>query len=135
MWSLVLVGIGILIEDLKGLETGKTLSVDICVVGAGPAGITIANEFIGSGLRVCLVESGGLSDEEETQALYQGENVGHPVVMDEGRYRLFGGAATRWGGRCAILDRTGRYCLGLAEFGSAASAIRLGKGIPQQAQC
>ena len=104
MWSLVLVGIGILIEDLKRLETGKTLSVDICVVGAGPAGITIANEFIGSGLSVCLVESGGLSDEEETQALYQGENVGHPVVMDEGRYRLFGGAATRWGGRCAILD-------------------------------
>ena len=62
MWSLVLVGIGILIEDLKRLETGKTLSVDICVVGAGPAGITIANEFIGSGLSVCLVESGGLSD-------------------------------------------------------------------------
>jgi choline dehydrogenase-like flavoprotein len=97
-------GSRILIEDLKGLETGKTLSVDICVVGAGPAGITIANEFIGSGLSVCLVESGGLSDELETQALYQGENIGHPVVMDEGRYRLFGGAATRWGGRCAVLD-------------------------------
>jgi choline dehydrogenase-like flavoprotein len=93
-----------LIEDLKSLETGKILSVDVCVIGAGPAGITIASEFIGSGLRVCLAESGGLSDEEETQALYQGENVGHPVVMDEGRYRLFGGAATRWGGRCAILD-------------------------------
>lgn len=93
-----------MIEDLKEFENGKTLPVDICVVGAGPAGITIANEFIGSGLRVCVVESGGLADEPDTQALYQGENVGHPVTMDEGRYRLFGGAATRWGGRCAMLD-------------------------------
>lgn len=93
-----------MLGDLREQETGSTLSVDVCVVGGGPAGITIANELIGSGLKVCLVESGGEVDEPETQALYKGESVGHMVTMDEGRYRIFGGAATRWSGRCAILD-------------------------------
>jgi choline dehydrogenase-like flavoprotein len=93
-----------MIEDLNSFESGTSIAFDLCIVGAGPAGIAIANELIGSGIRVCLVESGGYGDEPETQALYQGENVGHSVVMDEGRYRIFGGSATRWGGRCATLD-------------------------------
>ncbi len=102
----------IVIEDLEEFESGKSLAFDLCVVGAGPAGITIANELIGSGIRLCLVESGGFDDEPETQALYRGENVGHSVTLDEGRYRVFGGSATgtttahrpAWGGRCAMLD-------------------------------
>ena len=93
-----------MIDDLRQFESGKTLSVDICIVGAGAAGITLAKELLGSGLRVCLVESGGASEESETQSIYQGESVGHPVTMDEGRYRVFGGSATRWGGRCAMFD-------------------------------
>ena len=93
-----------MIDDLREFESGKTLSVDLCIVGAGAAGITLAKELLGSGLRVCLVESGGLSEEDETQSIYQGESVGHPVTMDEGRYRVFGGSVTRWGGRCATFD-------------------------------
>jgi choline dehydrogenase-like flavoprotein len=97
-------GVCIVIGDLNDLASGETLVFDVCLVGAGPAGITIADELIGSGLKVCLVESGGFHDDPETQALYLGESVGHPVAMDEGRYRLFGGSATRWTGRCATLD-------------------------------
>src|SRR5580704_17919732 len=93
-----------MIDDLREFESGKTLSVDLCIVGAGAAGITLAKELLGSGLRVCLVESGGLSEEDETQSIYQGESVGHPVTMDEGRYRVFGGSVTRWGGRWATFD-------------------------------
>jgi choline dehydrogenase-like flavoprotein len=93
-----------MIDDLREFESGRTLSVDVCIVGAGAAGITIAKELLGSGLRVCLVESGGLREEDETQSIYQGESVGHPVTMDEGRYRVFGGSATRWTGRCATFD-------------------------------
>src|SRR5258707_7101396 len=92
------------IEDLRTFDTGKKLSVDLCVVGAGAAGITIAKELLGSGIRVCLVESGGYSEEPDTQTLYQGESVGQMVTMDEGRYRVFGWSVTRWGGRCAMLD-------------------------------
>jgi choline dehydrogenase-like flavoprotein len=92
------------IADLTEFETGKVLEVDLCVVGAGAAGVTIAKEFLGSGLRVCLAEAGGMQEEPETQEIYEGESVGHPFDVHEGRYRVFGGSATRWGGRCATLD-------------------------------
>ncbi len=93
-----------MIEDLRDFDADRHLHVDLCIVGAGPAGITIANEFIETGLRVCLLESGGLAEEPDTQALYRGESVGHPVRLEEGRYRVFGGSSTRWGGRSATLD-------------------------------
>jgi choline dehydrogenase-like flavoprotein len=93
-----------LIEDLRELSGDRELEVDICVVGAGASGIAIANELRGSGLRVCLAESGGLQEEPDTQALYRGENAGHPMALDEGRFRVFGGSTTRWGGRSATLD-------------------------------
>jgi choline dehydrogenase-like flavoprotein len=93
-----------MIEDLREFHPDTGLEVDLCVVGAGPAGITIAKEFLGSGIRVCLVESGGFQEEADTQALYRGESVGHPMALDEGRYRVFGGSATHWGGRTTTLD-------------------------------
>jgi choline dehydrogenase-like flavoprotein len=92
------------IEDLAEQVPGEALQFDICLVGAGPAGITIATELSGRGIKVCLAESGGRSEEADTQALYQGECVGHPMPLDVGRYRVFGGSATRWGGRSAMLD-------------------------------
>jgi choline dehydrogenase-like flavoprotein len=93
-----------MIQDLRSVGNGQALSVDICIVGAGAAGITIAKELMGSGLTVCLVEAGGMNEEDTTQAIYRGESIGHQVILDEGRYRVFGGSATRWGGRCAMFD-------------------------------
>ena len=80
------------------------LDVDLCIVGAGAAGIALAHRLLGSGLRVCLLESGGLSHEADTQALYAGDSVGHPMEMDVGRYRVLGGSTSQWTGRCAPLD-------------------------------
>lgn len=93
-----------MIEDLKTLDSFPSASFDLCVIGAGPAGITITNELRGSGLKICLVESGGLQEESSTHALFDGESVGHPMSLELGRHRVFGGAATRWGGRSAMLD-------------------------------
>ena len=45
-----------------------------------------------------------MAEESDTQDLYKGENVGHTVIMDEGRYRVFGGSVNRWAGRCAVFD-------------------------------
>ncbi len=86
-------------------ELPNRFDVDLCIVGAGAAGIAIAHRLLGSGLRVCLLESGGLVDEAETQDLYAGDSVGHPMEMDVGRYRILGGSTSRWTGRCAPLDR------------------------------
>lgn len=90
--------------DLERDDGLKHLSADICIVGAGPAGITLATELMSLGLTICLAESGGLRDEGRTQRLYEGTSIGHPVWLTEGRHRIFGGSATRWGGRSAMMD-------------------------------
>jgi len=93
------------IEDLRRLAHGTAIAADICVLGAGAAGITLALELGRSGLRVCLAEGGGTEFEYlESQALYQGVNVGIPISLEGGRLRYFGGSTNHWGGRCAPLQ-------------------------------
>ncbi|WP_245836832.1 FAD-dependent oxidoreductase [Sphingopyxis indica] len=78
---------------------------DVAVIGAGPAGITIARELMRRGHDICLVESGGLDFDSRTQALYAGRNIGQEYYdLDQSRLRFFGGTAAIWGGRCAVLD-------------------------------
>ncbi len=94
-----------LIEDLRELPRGTTVAADVCVLGAGAAGITIAHELARSALRVCLVEGGGMQYEfQDSQSLYQGDNVGVPISFLGGRLRFFGGTTNHWGGRCAPLE-------------------------------
>ncbi|BCA60751.1 GMC family oxidoreductase [Sphingomonas sp. HMP6] len=90
--------------DLENPRSSVDYNAEICIVGAGPAGVTIASELVRSGISVILVESGGLTEESETHALYDGDTIGERVRMMEGRHRVYGGAATRWNGRCAPLD-------------------------------
>lgn len=81
-------------------------SVDVCIVGAGAAGITLALALSSSGLRIVLLESGGEEADSATQALYEGE-VANPALHpppDRYRVRQFGGSTTLWGGRCMPLD-------------------------------
>ena len=90
--------------DARTVPEGKTIETDICIVGAGAAGITLAREFIGQPFNVCLLESGGLEFDNETQTLYEGENTGHPYFPLVGtRLRYFGGSTNIWGGWCAPL--------------------------------
>ncbi|MDE8653745.1 FAD-dependent oxidoreductase [Novosphingobium album (ex Liu et al. 2023)] len=78
---------------------------DVCVIGAGAAGVPLARALMQAGHSVCLAESGGLDFEERTQALYKGENVGMPYYdLEESRLRFFGGTVSIWGGRCALFD-------------------------------
>ncbi len=83
--------------DARSLPGDKTIETDICIVGAGTAGLTLAKEFINQKFRVVLLESGGLKPDRETQALYQGENIGRPYfTLDSARARYFGGTTNRW---------------------------------------
>ncbi len=90
--------------DLETPSCPLQFEADVCVIGAGPAGITIAQQLLGSGLRVCLAEGGGWQEEPTSQELYDGSCIGHPMDLTQGRHRVFGGSATQWGGRCAVLD-------------------------------
>jgi choline dehydrogenase-like flavoprotein len=91
--------------DLRTEPEAATEPSDICIVGAGAAGITLAERLAKSGHKVALLESGGLDFERETQDLYRGANIGMPYYeLDNSRLRFFGGTVAIWGGRCALLD-------------------------------
>ena len=91
--------------DARELVPGAVVEADICIVGAGAAGITLAQEFIGRPLNVCVLESGGLDFSWHAQSLYEGTNVGLPYFdLDVCQIRYFGGNTNAWGGWCRPLD-------------------------------
>ncbi|MBP0492626.1 GMC oxidoreductase [Pararoseomonas indoligenes] len=95
-----------MILDIESLEDGATLEADLCILGGGAAGITLALQFLRGPGRVILVESGRRAPHPESQALYEGEVADpalHPPVHAY-RARRFGGSTTLWGGRCVPLD-------------------------------
>lgn len=94
-----------MLNDARAVEKNRTIKTDVCIIGAGAAGITIAREFIGQKFQVCLLESGGEAYDEKTQSLYSGVNSGHPYYqLDECRLRWLGGTTNHWAGDCRPLD-------------------------------
>ena len=53
------------------------LRCDICIVGGGPAGIAMAHDLIGPGFAVVLLEAGGFEIDADSQAIYEGDVIGH----------------------------------------------------------
>ncbi|KWV90948.1 GMC oxidoreductase [Erythrobacter sp. YT30] len=77
------------------------LSTDVVIIGAGPAGLTLASQLD----RDCLViESGGLATDVRTHHIFHSINAGEPSKIDAVRVRGVGGATLRWTGRCIPLD-------------------------------
>ena len=92
--------------DTRTLEEGAMIEADLCIVGAGAAGIAMAREFIGHSLRVVLLESGDFVFRHRPQFLYLGENVGlDSLSAGRSRTRMFGGSTNCWGGLCRPFDR------------------------------
>jgi choline dehydrogenase-like flavoprotein len=91
--------------DARAVAPDTEFACDLCIVGAGPAGIAIADRLRASGLAIVLLESGGFHPELSTQKLSRGENHGRRYFrLDACRFRLFGGSSNRWGGWCRPLD-------------------------------
>ncbi len=91
--------------DARSLEPEQTLEADICIVGAGAAGIALAMEFASGPFEVIVLESGGFDFEHKTQLLYRGETRGRPhPALEFTRRRQFGGTTRTWFGRCRPLD-------------------------------
>jgi len=92
-------------SDLTALD-GRELDVDVCVVGAGAAGLTLARELIGTPLRVALVDSGGLRVDPAVEALNVGDSTGVATVdLEASRARGFGGTTRLWAGQCVRFER------------------------------
>jgi choline dehydrogenase-like flavoprotein len=93
------------IIDARHLEAFSSTKSEICVIGGGVAGITLALQLEEAGFNVILLESGGYQADDETQDLYRGESTGTPYRFADGaRSRFLGGSSNCWGGWCRPLE-------------------------------
>jgi choline dehydrogenase-like flavoprotein len=91
--------------DTRRLNDGSAIQAEVCIIGGGVAGITLALEFEKHRIETCLLESGGFNPDKATQDLNRGENVGLPYLFADGcRSRFFGGSSNCWGGWCRPMD-------------------------------
>jgi choline dehydrogenase-like flavoprotein len=91
--------------DIAEVEDGSTLRADVLIVGAGAAGLSVAQRLAGGRVQVLLIESGGLELDFDTQELCQGELAGVPYEpLDFVRLRFFGGTTNHWGGQSHPLE-------------------------------
>jgi choline dehydrogenase-like flavoprotein len=96
-----------MIQDAETVSTNRFVSkvYDVCVIGSGPAGVTLARRLGAKGLSVGLFEAGGHELTPDSQDLYKGENTGQPYyALDATRLRYFGGSSNHWGGWTHLLD-------------------------------
>jgi choline dehydrogenase-like flavoprotein len=81
------------------------LQTDVCIIGGGVAGQSLAIKLSDYNLKTLILESGEADFRKDVQTLAEGENIGEDYYpLETARLRLFGGTAAIWGGRCAELD-------------------------------
>ena len=87
---------------------------DICIVGAGAAGIAMAQRLAGSSLKVLLLVSGGPGDkgipDKARQSLYAGTTGEFlakvdPTFLERSRLNMYGGTTNHFGFWARPLDR------------------------------
>jgi choline dehydrogenase-like flavoprotein len=89
-----------MIKDLDSNELPASADTDVCIIGAGAAGLTIGLQLVRRGIDVLILESGGTAQEPAMQALNACEIAGHRFSGAEGgRFRAVGGSTTQWGGQ------------------------------------
>jgi choline dehydrogenase-like flavoprotein len=91
------------IRDIGGFASSRS-DADVCIVGSGAAGLTLARELDGTSTRVTVLEGGRREYDARAQSLYQSEVLGlaHHGIHSY-RFRMFGGATTRWAGQALPL--------------------------------
>lgn len=117
------------IEKLDCYPEGFKFEADVVIIGGGPAGLTIAREFIDSATSVLILESGLEAEDSTHMDLNRLESCAEPMgeastsfrrafhgknmaTFDQDaqpfgvRCRVLGGSATHWGGKSAIFDET-----------------------------
>ena len=77
---------------------------DVCIIGSGPAGLTLCAELANTGKRICVLESGDNKKSNFADSLRQVKNLGEVLIKPSSRERVFGGTSTTWTGLSAPLD-------------------------------
>jgi choline dehydrogenase-like flavoprotein len=91
--------------DARELDNFSTIDGDICIIGSGAAGISIALEWMKTPYKIILLEGGGFDYDERAQDLFRGKNTGQNYYpLKSTRLHYFGGTTGHWGGMCSIFD-------------------------------
>ena len=92
--------------DGRKIENNSIIEGDICIIGAGAAGISIALDWLHTSKKVILLEGGGFEYEEQMQDLYKTKtNNGQEYFpIEHSRLHYFGGTTGHWGGYCSPYD-------------------------------
>lgn len=95
-----------MIEDARTIPEGSKITADLCIVGGGAAGISVALEYMKCGKSVVLLPGGGPNQTAAAIDLYRGrvQPKGSHEPLEENRLRMWGGTTTVWGGRCVPFD-------------------------------
>lgn len=91
--------------DARELPNNSLIEGDLCIIGAGAAGISLALEFLNTTQKVILLEGGGFQYESQMQDLYKGKTTGQRYFpLESARLHYFGGTTGHWAGFCSPLD-------------------------------
>lgn len=85
-----------MIRRFSALAEGTVLEADVCVMGAGPAGGSIAARLAQAGIRVVVVDGGpdGYQTSEEYGNVFEVDGIPYPAA--ESRVFGLGGSANAW---------------------------------------
>ena len=91
--------------DARKIENNSLIEGDICIIGAGASGISIALQFAHTRHKVILLEGGGFEYEDRMQELYAGTTSGQKYFpLKSIRLHYFGGTTGHWAGFCSVFD-------------------------------
>ena len=91
--------------DCRLIPDNSLIEGDICIVGSGAAGLSMALDLADSKLKIILLEGGGFNYEEKIQDLNSGTSSGQNYFpIRSARLHYFGGTTGHWSGYCSPLD-------------------------------
>jgi choline dehydrogenase-like flavoprotein len=95
-----------MIVDFEKVDFASDEVFDVCIIGAGAAGLSLAYQLIQDKKRVILLEGGGLNRwERRSQALNRASFSGPPYDgAHVGRFRGVGGSTSAWAGQIMEFD-------------------------------
>ena len=80
-----------MLRDARLGAGGEVLQADVCVVGAGPAGVSLALGLVEEGLKVIVLEAGPAEPDLENQRFAGGDvRINGRSHRIERRHRFFG---------------------------------------------
>lgn len=95
-----------MIQNGKEIDDNQPLQSEVCVIGAGAAGVTLALDLAEKGIEVILLEAGGIDANTLPNDDLEGNiaDAQYHAPLSECRSRRLGGTTALWVGRCLPLD-------------------------------